>query len=354
MSHSRKRKLSIFTNSPDSVTAHSNLMLSDVPKSQQFADISKYTLDEPLRQAIAYDYKQAETILQKCPHLLYDALWVAVAYGNQELAENIIKIHPEWLFKSNTVRDLSLRIIEDVTPFELAYGADDLEMLQMMLPYLDKIENGKKNALIQIHENFFSKSNESKSYDLNPIVAAIDAAGNVKNIREAKAVKEALEKFREHFTSGTIKKGQKHFNIQILIDAYHVYNRHYNDESWNHDQCAIFWQQVINYLHNMVPACYAQAFYQGIYLVAEHSEPLQRYLRLKDVSPPGGCSFSTLGFCCALYGREITPLVPGWNGEEHPMQLGSKLGKLYQTKISELNKLVIDSPEQQVSKLFRA
>lgn len=132
-------------------------------------------------------------------------------------------------------------------------------------------------------------------------------------------IESALNKFRDDFKPGVIKKG-KHFNVQTLIEAMGVYNN--NCDSWSGDQCEIFWCKVIGYFQRTLPVCYAQAICQELYNVLEAKIPLKRCLKLVDGSlfyPVDLNSLSGLGFSHGIYcgmacrgdGRLVRRLRPG-------------------------------------------
>jgi len=197
-----------------------------------------------------------------------------IAYGQEDEAKKIIASNPNLLMMRGTVKDYSGNTIEEVTPLELAYGAEDIDMCQMLLPFLDRLPGGREEALKQMQARFPESKEEEKPYDFKPLVADIRANNNV----EA-----AFEKFREDFKPRVIKKG-KHCNVQALLDAMKVYDDNYddNDDLWSAEQCSLLWCQVIGYLQRMLPACYAQAFCQGLYNVTDDKQPLKRSLRMVD------------------------------------------------------------------------
>ena len=47
---------------------------------------------------------------------------------------------------------------------------------------------------------------------------------------------------------------------------------------WESDKNQLFWQKVIGYIQRFLPACYAQAFAQGIYSIFENDQKLNRNL----------------------------------------------------------------------------
>lgn len=211
-----------------------------------------------------------------------------VVRGEQVQAEDIIRNQPELLFIADRVTDYSGRTFTHVTPITAAYGADDVDMLKMMFKYLDK--SSKDKAIHHINEKF-PEEIESKSYDFSPLVVAIAADENV----EA-----TLAQFRNNFAPRTIEKG-KHFNMKILLAAYQVYND--NRGQWSDEQCSLFFRQVIGYFQRLLPACYAQAYCQGLYSVTDGGKPLQRDLKLKNEKffYPSKNSHSGLGFEFGVY-----------------------------------------------------
>lgn len=316
MISARKRKHSIFTNLPTINTSYLDLKISDTSKTTNklepnllplfSKDILKYTLnnylmDDPYTKLQLSLHHQFSNLAQ------YSALWKAVVEGNQALSKKIIKIHPEWLFECSSIKDLSGRIIENVTPFELAYGADDLEMLQMMLPYLDKLENGRKRAFNQIKENF-TGSDEKKPYDFTTIVAAITA--NRGNPETAIAVKKCIEQFKNDFSPEIIKRGQKHFNMQILFNAYQVYINNYG--AWSFAQSYLYLSEIITCLLKKVPASYAQAYCQGLDKLIDGQHLLKRNLKLYDGTNFYFADLESNDFFRCISGRhQLWPFLSG-------------------------------------------
>lgn len=220
-------------------------------------------------------------------------LLLHVVHGEQSKAEDIIKNQPELLFKTDTVQDYSWRTILNVTPITAAYGADDIDMLEMMFTYLDK--DSRDKAIRDINEKFpeekeyktiysdagfqsfinvlmgteQSEKPEPEPYNFRPIIIAIAANENVEAI---------LAQFRNDFKPGVIEKG-KHFNMRILLAAYKAYFQ-LSQES----QRALFFREVIGYLQRLLPACYAQAFCQGLGFVAVEQRSFCRRLKLDDGS----------------------------------------------------------------------
>ena len=50
---------------------------------------------------------------------------------------------------------------------------------------------------------------------------------------------------------------------------------------WNSAKNMLFWRQVIGYIQRFLPACYAQAFSQGLYYIVENGEKLRRSLEFR-------------------------------------------------------------------------
>lgn len=206
-----------------------------------------------------------------------------IVQGNQVEAEKLIKLSPELLSMRGQVTDYSGRIIEG-TPFQLALGAEDDEMCEMIAPYFDKIANGKEEKAKQYKEQFPDDHKKEQSYDFTALVNAIARSNSDADC------KDALAKFREELKPKGIIKHGKHFNIKILIDAFKAYEANYvrfggkttlgslfsdNDQSRKN---SLFLREVIGYIQRFLPACYAQAFCQGLDSIVERGEKLQRKL----------------------------------------------------------------------------
>ena len=102
----------------------------------------------------------------------------------------------------------------------------------------------------------------------------------------------ALEEFRRQFTE--ISNNEKIFNPYHFLRVFEVYS-----ELWG--QCDadttidpdgkkrdLFWRQIIGYTQRFMPACYAQAFSQGLYYLVKvdqsdtwRPEPFDRALNLR-------------------------------------------------------------------------
>ncbi len=69
----------------------------------------------------------------------------------------------------------------------------------------------------------------------------------------------------------------KHFNAQLLVEAFRLFDQNYGAfGNFNSRQNNLFWCKVIGYIQRFLPACYAQAFAQGVYHIVEKGEELNR------------------------------------------------------------------------------
>ncbi len=199
--------------------------------------------------------------------LAFVALLGYVVRGEQDQAEAIIRTNPKLLFEYGTVKDFVGNTFINYSPCQLACYAQDEKMLKMMKSYLDE------NRKMQFNKILAEANEECKaqlSYDFSALVAAING-GN------ARQKKEALDTFRKQFGPRKIKN-EKSFNIENIRKAFEVYVENYYP--WCSKQCALFWCEVIGYYQRILPACYAQAFCQGLYHVTEGNQTLKRELTL--------------------------------------------------------------------------
>jgi hypothetical protein len=213
-----------------------------------------------------------------------------------------------------------------MTFLQASAAAGDIEMCQMLKRYFDHIPNGQQGFANQLDELFpegvdvHETEQQRNTFNFDAILAAIlaastadlDAALNKQDNGSALCC--ALEEFRRQFTE--IAHSKKIFNPQHLLRAFEVYSallgqcRH-DDSDGDFKKRDLFWRQIIGYTQRFMPACYAQAFAQGLYYLVKvdqgdswRPEAFKRDLKLRchDFSyfplPPN--SRSGLGFDFAV------------------------------------------------------
>ena len=206
----------------------------------------------------------------------------AIVRGQRSQAEAILKTHPGLIFKKGDVLvrdvndsdDYSYRTILNVTPLELAWGAEDVKMCQMIIPFFDRFKDGKKEALAQINKF----SGQSSIYDFRPLIEAISADPFIGR-KPNEFTKGVLARFRKDFRPGCIKEG-KHFNVQFLVQALEIY--FYFQNQWGSEKTSLFWCQVIGYIQRSLPACYAQAYCTSILKLKQNELDRSFQLELSD------------------------------------------------------------------------
>ena len=211
-----------------------------------------------------------------------------VAYGQQKAAEAMLKEDPNLLLEKAIVEDYSfgkdeknLRKIEG-TAFQIALGAEDFDMCEMMLRYFDQLPYGKTLKLQQISEQFSEnngdKTEEERCFrDFEALDKVVKAIAEAKENDDCEA---ALDQFRAHLEPrGVIKKG-KHFNTQLLLRALELYDEKYAafGNRCDSPKNILFWRKIIGYIQRFLPAHYAQAFSQGLFSIIKKGEKLNRSL----------------------------------------------------------------------------
>lgn len=261
---------------------------------------------------------------------LLHALLRRIVCGEQKQVETIIKSYPELLFKSGTVDDHSGNTFSNFSPIELARYGHDVDMLQMIKPYAEKIEGGKEKFALVLQK---ASEYEAKQqvYDFSKLLKAM-AGDNEQRLT-------ALVSFRELFAPRIISHHEKSYNIKNLLKAYEVYVC--NDERWwrrskgpsslvwsnvgldnfctfiatdkrswssYNEGDSEYWMNVIGYLQRSLPACYAQAFCQGLYTITEKGQALERNLYIGSRIPVHFFYSVDLGFRYAIttQGRSST------------------------------------------------
>lgn len=186
-----------------------------------------------------------------------DKLLMDVVCGKIKTVNNILENHPLLLFYSGTVTDYSGFTLHGVTPLDIAFGYKHLPMCEMMLPILDRIENGRERAFVQLSKNF-PESVTSRIYDFSVLVQAVRTRTNYN---------EALAKFLEDFQPGVIKIGERS-NIQIFIQALNECKTiNESDIGFfraNQIRRSFFWRFVVGHLELNLTPYYAESICKGV------------------------------------------------------------------------------------------
>jgi hypothetical protein len=276
--------------------------------------------------------------------------WISKQYieGWHTKARKIITSRPELLIDSSaTVKDISGKEIEGLTPLQAAICAWDVDMVQMMeevfyqkilsrvtlsvepkIVIQGQFEAIYPNGDIDLVETAQKvQAQEFKTYKLNEIFAAINAATD-EQVQAEKTnpgqhtdsqLNAALHNFRQQFAATS--NGERIFNPFYLLKAFELYDEQFdnftgNDQSkWNRRN--LFWCQIIGYIQRHLPACYLQAFAQGIYYIVENNEKLQRNFKFKYGEGyiwEKARGLNDLGHNCRARGRRGRPAGGGRRG----------------------------------------
>jgi hypothetical protein len=260
-------------------------------------------------------------------------LWYAVR-GKKDEVKAILDENPSLVLYKGQVMDYSGRIIEG-TAYQIALGAEDVNravlgkdnkpvldskgnikllpdegMAEMIRGYFIKAFNQDEKAAneeiqkqqeeqfpggYEAYENLpevkQEKANDIKA--LREVIDAIEKAtvtftnttysaskGEVKVDANCQA---ALDKFIEHLRPKGILRHGKHFNVELLAEAFKSYDdeKRFNDfgGSWDSPKNVLMWRKVIGYIQRYLPANCAQAFCQGLYFIVDDNEKLTRSLK---------------------------------------------------------------------------
>lgn len=252
-----------------------------------------------------------------------------VVYGEENRVEDTLEAIKNnaaqlsaLLSDTGTVKDYSDRTITGMTLLLAAAAAGDIDMCLMLKNYMAPEEFATQLTEIfpegiEAHES----EQQRNTFNFDAILAAIRAANTraldaaLNKTDNGSALCRALEKFRRQFTE--ISNNEKIFNPQHLLRAFEVYNALWNQcerDGSDHDyqKRDLFWRQIIGFCQRFMPACYAQAFSQGLYYLVKEDqdaswcpETFKRDLKLRrdnfSYFPLPRDSRSGLGFDFAIY-----------------------------------------------------
>lgn len=244
-----------------------------------------------------------------------------IVKGEEAAALEMIDANPRLLLISSQATDYSGRSYQGITPFQAALLCHDVTLWKKIEPYFDKLPNRQEEKVSQFKAIFPEGAPKQESYDFTELVQVIsnssdaDIMAALRKENNDTPICQALKGFRTAFTDLAIK--EMFFNPSHLIDALKVYDAQFDRWSWN--QRDLFWRQVIGYTQRFLPACYAQAFCQGLYYILEEKKPLSRSLKFQydSVSYYPLTDSSGLGFDFVL-ARFGAVGVPSRNASHRP------------------------------------
>jgi hypothetical protein len=238
----------------------------------------------------------------------------------------------------STVKDYSGRTISDMTLLQASASAGDIDMCRMLKNYLSQEEFSAQLAElfpggIEAHErdqlgnifNFdtiFAAIRGARDEDLDAALSKAGAEWTETDSARAKpdralSLTEALNRFRAQFFNHSCS--EKIFNPCHLLRAFELYGLlHVQSERDNSalsdKKRDLFECQVMGFCQLMMPACYMQAFSQGLYYLVKVNqldswgpENFDRYLTLRE---SGLLCFPLFeGRCCDLgFDFAISPI----------------------------------------------
>ena len=285
----------------------------DVLASMRFLELKnfkEYLGDDYVRSIVAFSeasraaQRMSSDVRKK--HAL-KSLWTAMVGGNEDLVRKIVTSRPELLLDlSAIVTDISGKEIKELTPLQAAICAGDVDMVQAIKEVLhQKLQRGvtlsfepeleMQRQFKLIYPNGVDseeteqqvKAQEFKTSMLNHIFTAINAATvvqvkfelNTPGINNTDSpLNTALHDFRKQFTATS--NLEQIFNPFYLLNAFAMYDEQFDNFNGNEndkwDKRNLFWRQVVGYIQRHLPACYLQAFAQGIYSIVRDREKLRR------------------------------------------------------------------------------
>jgi len=173
---------------------------------------------------------------------------------------------------------------ENVSAVQLAYLMDDVEMCNMMLPYINELsEDMRKKADDELTSKMAEVEKqrlEFRPYDFNEIVKAITEDQQLINTGQPNpATKKVLAKFKEYFKPGIIRSG-KSWIKEHLQEGFLVYNQNY--DPWSLNQLRWYLIKVIGHMETLAEKCFEQECSQGLKEIVDEKKLSRRESTIKN------------------------------------------------------------------------
>ena len=283
------------------------------PMEKLHTNLHRYSIFNYLPDEGLYRLSQtSHTMYAECKSLLLllererQKLVSHIVKAEEEQALAMIRANPKILLYASKAIDYSGRLYNNYTPFQAALLCHDVTLWKKMELYFDGLPDGQTKKAKQFNELFPEGIPRGAPYDFSVLIQTIttsseaDIAAALQKIQNDTALCNALNHFRHDFN--TLSMQETFFNPSHLMRALKIYIEQFANWSWAKRD--LFWRQVIGYTERFLPACFAQAFIQGIYSIVQEEQPLERSLMFKY---DGGSYFplvdsSGLGFDFGIYG----------------------------------------------------
>lgn len=276
---------------------------------------------------------ELHTELEAAMTPLAKTLLLHVVRGEEALAKIMIEKNPELLYFSGTVTDYSNRTHENRTALQLALGAQDADMAEMIVSYLKNLPNGESTIVTQIRGQFpngyeieeekrvksdisalsrvhaaIAQSSQQACADVNLLDDRIQSCLS-KDIKVQEIIQSILKaKIEDHFETafnklrvhmqiplrnlGLLKEIYKfrnylepkksitfgkYSNSSMLIKIFQLYEENYFlFGSWNSNKNNLIWRKIKGYIERYLTANLAQAASQGFFKIIRCGEKLNR------------------------------------------------------------------------------
>lgn len=251
-----------------------------------------------------------------------------VLFGNQAMVKKLVEADPSLLLDKNTspVTDISGKPVLGQTLLQAAFASGDIannpgeiNMVEMLQGYFTELSDGPKKIEEQLIEFFTrilkkekisseiieklfqtgppvitlhtklievqkEKAEQFKNEFISPLIDAMIRATNeeiqemLTNKQMAPPLGQAFHNFRKEIERLSFE--DEAFNPYYLLEAFTLYTERFNNPQF-FPRNLLFCVQGIGFIQRFLPACYQQAFAQGICYIVEEKEPLNRDYKLR-------------------------------------------------------------------------
>jgi hypothetical protein len=205
-----------------------------------------------------------------------------IVRGEEERAMRMIAAKPEILRSISTTTDYAKRTYRECTPFQAALLCQDIILLEKILPYFNKLQDGQVELKKQFKNIFKNGITFGASYDFSTLTEAItnsmdcDIVSALQKMKNKTSVSQELDSFRHKFAALSTK--EIFYNPAHLIQALDLYNNNFDD--WSENQQSLFWCQVVGYTQRFMPVSLIQAIIQGLFYHVHDNISLNRRLNM--------------------------------------------------------------------------
>lgn len=248
----------------------------------------------------------------------YKKLLQAVVDDEQQTVKTILDgnpglLTPELSLGESTNENITIQsqltwqIFYAENPLVMAVARNQVAMVEILLPYFDKLTNGREAA-----EKQWQQAESIIKEQKRPSADFFDDLINTIINQSAEEVKQTLQEFRRKVLPEKAVKLEEYYNVeQLLLSAYQAFDNKVDNLQYC-DQRRSFTVNVLGFCQSLLSRKDAEVFCQGLYGVVDDYEAISERARRLEVNISGVVFYRSNSDLSSGLGFDYLVNLGGW------------------------------------------